>query len=300
MVYCDYTASGRCLLFVERYLQSLQRIYANTHTEDDTDRPQHDAAAARGRNHDQGVRQRGTAGTHRRLRHRRDRRHRQAAADPRRCAAAGNARANGRRTRRVHRRARPARFRSAPACATAGRVRRAVRAPQQRSDLAAGSRDGRRGQPRGRRRHRSRASRGAAARSGVSDRVRIGSFSAASNVTGMRSPVHEIARLLHAHDAYRLFRLRGERALCRDRHESALVDDGGDASLDAVFLSPHKFLGGPGSSGVLVFNERLYSSDLRRASRAAAPWITSARTTRTSSPTSRSAKRPARPACCRR
>jgi selenocysteine lyase/cysteine desulfurase len=36
MVYCDYTASGRCLLFVENYLQSLQRTYANTHTADDT------------------------------------------------------------------------------------------------------------------------------------------------------------------------------------------------------------------------------------------------------------------------
>ena len=36
-------------------------------------------------------------------------------------------------------------------------------------------------------------------------RLRIGSFSAASNVTGMRSPVHEIARLLHAHDAYACF-----------------------------------------------------------------------------------------------
>ena len=35
MVYCDYTASGRCLRFVESYLQSLQRVYANTHTEDD-------------------------------------------------------------------------------------------------------------------------------------------------------------------------------------------------------------------------------------------------------------------------
>ena len=38
--------------------------------------------------------------------------------------------------------------------------------------------------------------------------------------------------------------------------------DGGDASIDAVFLSPHKFLGGPGSSGVLVFNERLYQREL--------------------------------------
>ena len=35
MVYGDYTASGRCLTLVERYLQNLQRIYANTHTEDD-------------------------------------------------------------------------------------------------------------------------------------------------------------------------------------------------------------------------------------------------------------------------
>ena len=35
MVYADYTASGRCLGFVEKYLQNLQRIYANTHTEDD-------------------------------------------------------------------------------------------------------------------------------------------------------------------------------------------------------------------------------------------------------------------------
>jgi len=36
----------------------------------------------------------------------------------------------------------------------------------------------------------------------------------------------------------------------------------GDPSIDAVFLSPHKFLGGPGSSGVLVFNERLYRREL--------------------------------------
>jgi selenocysteine lyase/cysteine desulfurase len=35
MVYADYTASGRCLELVERYIQNLQRIYANTHTEDD-------------------------------------------------------------------------------------------------------------------------------------------------------------------------------------------------------------------------------------------------------------------------
>ena len=36
----------------------------------------------------------------------------------------------------------------------------------------------------------------------------------------------------------------------------------GDAAIDAIFVSPHKFLGGPGSSGVLVFNERIYHRDL--------------------------------------
>jgi selenocysteine lyase/cysteine desulfurase len=36
----------------------------------------------------------------------------------------------------------------------------------------------------------------------------------------------------------------------------------GDASLDAVFISPHKYLGGPGSSGILVFNKRLYKEHL--------------------------------------
>lgn len=38
--------------------------------------------------------------------------------------------------------------------------------------------------------------------------------------------------------------------------------EGGDSSIDAVFLSPHKFLGGPGSTGAPVFNERLYHQDL--------------------------------------
>jgi len=35
MVYADYTASGRCLSMIEKYIHNLQRIYANTHTEDD-------------------------------------------------------------------------------------------------------------------------------------------------------------------------------------------------------------------------------------------------------------------------
>jgi selenocysteine lyase/cysteine desulfurase len=89
------------------------------------------------------------------------------------------------------------------------------------------------------------------------DRLRIGAFSAASNVTGMITPVHEIASLLHRHDAI----------ACFDYAASAPyveidMNPGGDGWLDAVTFSPHKFIGGPGASGILVFNERLYRSDL--------------------------------------
>ncbi len=88
-------------------------------------------------------------------------------------------------------------------------------------------------------------------------RLRIGSFSAASNVTGMRSPVREIAALLHRHDALACFDYAAS-----GPYVDIDMNPGGDAWLDAVFVSPHKFLGGPGSSGILVFNERLYHREL--------------------------------------
>ena len=93
-------------------------------------------------------------------------------------------------------------------------------------------------------------------------RLRIGSFSAASNVTGRLAPVGEIARLLHAHDALACFDYAACAPYVRIDMNPAPGPEGGDPSLDAVFLSPHKFLGGPGSSGVLVFQERLYPAEL--------------------------------------
>ena len=94
------------------------------------------------------------------------------------------------------------------------------------------------------------------------DRLRIGSFSAASNVTGMRSPVYDLAKLLHRYGALAFF----DYAACApyvaiDMNPSPdHVADG--AFLDAVFVSPHKFLGGPGSSGLLIFNQRCYHPEL--------------------------------------
>lgn len=93
-------------------------------------------------------------------------------------------------------------------------------------------------------------------------RFLIGSFSAASNVTGRRTPVPALTRLLHAHGALAVF----DYAACAPYVPIDMNPDpgpeGGDPSIDAIFVSPHKFLGGPGSSGVLVFNKRIYHSEL--------------------------------------
>jgi len=87
----------------------------------------------------------------------------------------------------------------------------------------------------------------------------IGSFSAASNVTGVLAPVREIARALHRAGALALF----DYAAAGPYVEIDMCPaDDPDAHLDAVFLSPHKCLGGPGAAGLLVFHERLYPKDL--------------------------------------
>jgi selenocysteine lyase/cysteine desulfurase len=93
-------------------------------------------------------------------------------------------------------------------------------------------------------------------------RRRIGSFSAASNVTGMRSPIRALARLLHAHDALACFDYAASGPYVDIDMNPDPGPEGGDPSIDALYLSPHKFIGGPGASGILVFNERLYRKHL--------------------------------------
>jgi selenocysteine lyase/cysteine desulfurase len=94
------------------------------------------------------------------------------------------------------------------------------------------------------------------------NRLRIGSFSAASNVTGMRSKVHQIARLLHRHDAIACFDYAASAPYVEIDMCPPGDEPGEDSSLDAIYVSPHKFLGGPGSSGILIFNERVYDRSL--------------------------------------
>ncbi len=90
-------------------------------------------------------------------------------------------------------------------------------------------------------------------------RALYGSFSAGSNVTGVLAPVHEIARVLHGHGALAFF----DYAAAGPYVEIDMTPEGDpEGRLDAVFLSPHKFLGGPGSAGLLVFDAALYPDDL--------------------------------------
>jgi len=81
-----------------------------------------------------------------------------------------------------------------------------------------------------------------------SDRpIKIGSFSAASNVTGLKTEVAAVTRLLKRYDALS----------CWDYAAAApyvQIDMSTGGGLDAVFFSPHKFIGGPGTPGVLVVN----------------------------------------------
>ena len=84
----------------------------------------------------------------------------------------------------------------------------------------------------------------------------IGSFSACSNVTGVRNPVHEMAALMHQYGGKVFIDYAASAPYDEiDMHPGDPMQD-----LDAIFFSPHKFLGGPGSSGVLIFNSELYNN----------------------------------------
>lgn len=84
--------------------------------------------------------------------------------------------------------------------------------------------------------------------------VKIGSFTACSNVTGVFSPYHAMARLMHRAGGVAFIDFAASAPYVNiDMHPTDPEE-----RLDAVLWSPHKFLGGPGSSGVLIFNRNLY------------------------------------------
>lgn len=262
MTYADYTASGRCLGFIERFLLHVQRIYANTHTEDDVSGRSmsqllHQAEAA--------IKSSVNAGPHGKLI----------------AIGAGSTAAIDRfqqligvalppvtaeflvRWRKEHFGADGAEsfeefLRDQRPVVFIGPFEHHSNEITWRQSLAevvpiALAADGSLDMADLEQKLQEPSYQG---------RLRIGSFSAASNVTGRRAPVHTLASLLHAHDALAVF----DYAACAPYVKIDMNPDpgpeGGDPSLDAIFVSPHKFLGGPGSSGVLVFHERIYHAEL--------------------------------------
>lgn len=86
-------------------------------------------------------------------------------------------------------------------------------------------------------------------------RVKIAAVTSCSNVTGILTPYHAIAGLLHRAGGVCFVDFAASAPyIAIDMHPAAPPDE----FLDAIYFSPHKFLGGPGTSGVLVFNKRLY------------------------------------------
>jgi selenocysteine lyase/cysteine desulfurase len=77
-----------------------------------------------------------------------------------------------------------------------------------------------------------------------------------SNVTGIQTPYHEVAKLIHAHNGLCFVDFACSAPyISIDMHP---LEEG--AHLDAIFFSPHKFLGGQGTPGVLIFNKKLYKN----------------------------------------
>ena len=84
--------------------------------------------------------------------------------------------------------------------------------------------------------------------------LKIGAFSACSNVTGITTPYHAMAKLMHRAGGVAFVDWAASAPyVALDMHPADAEEQ-----LDAVLFSPHKFLGGPGSSGVLIFNRDLY------------------------------------------
>ena len=89
-------------------------------------------------------------------------------------------------------------------------------------------------------------------------RLLIGSFSAASNVTGIVSDTAAIAELLHAHGALSLWDFAAAAPYVDVTMRAA---EGRPLSYkDAVFISPHKFIGGPSTPGLLVARRELFAN----------------------------------------
>ncbi len=90
-------------------------------------------------------------------------------------------------------------------------------------------------------------------------KIKIAAITSCSNVTGIFTPYMEIAELIHQHDGLCFVDFACSAPYVTiEMHPEEMKG----RFLDAIYFSPHKFLGGPGSTGILIFNQKLYSNKI--------------------------------------
>ncbi len=87
-------------------------------------------------------------------------------------------------------------------------------------------------------------------------KLKIGSFTACSNVTGIETPYYKLAKMMHENGGYCFV----DFACSAPYTDINMHPEDPLEKLDAIFFSPHKFLGGPGTSGVMIFDSKLYKN----------------------------------------
>lgn len=87
-------------------------------------------------------------------------------------------------------------------------------------------------------------------------KVKIAALTSCSNVTGIDTPYHTMAGMIHHAGGWCFV----DFACSAPYIDIDMHPSNPDEYLDAIYFSPHKFLGGPSSSGILIFNQHLYSN----------------------------------------
>jgi selenocysteine lyase/cysteine desulfurase len=89
-------------------------------------------------------------------------------------------------------------------------------------------------------------------------KLKIGAFTACSNVTGIETPYYKLAKIMHENEGYCFI----DFACSAPYVDIDMHPEDPMMKLDAIFFSPHKFLGGPGTPGVLIFDSKLYQNEI--------------------------------------
>ena len=88
--------------------------------------------------------------------------------------------------------------------------------------------------------------------------LKIAAVTSCSNVTGVFTPYYQIAEIIHDHNGFCFV----DFACSAPYIDIDMHPDNINMRLDAIYFSPHKFLGGPGSTGILIFNKELYKNSI--------------------------------------